>query len=147
MCTSERTAGMHEQGAQANQWQSAAISKSPFLAAVMCLVLLGCMQILPNHQHAATPIPYPVVLGPLHNVFNGKPLTHDVLSGRVVAAGGLAHLAILHAAEVIAGHNLVQHTVPVGVNNRQGHRAVSNTSWSQIMQPPCTSSLRMLQTQ
>lgn len=36
MCTSKCTAGMYVQGAQANQLQSAAISKSPFLSAVLC---------------------------------------------------------------------------------------------------------------
>ena len=55
-----------------------------------------------------------VVLGPMYDVVDDEALTHRILRGRVVAACRVAHLPVLHAAVVVARHDLVQDAVPAG---------------------------------
>mmetsp|Transcript_33843 Transcript_33843/g.75046 ORF Transcript_33843/g.75046 Transcript_33843/m.75046 type:complete len:242 (-) Transcript_33843:868-1593(-) len=81
-----------------------------------------CVQARPHlHQGAQHEVAHdvkaeavnPVVLCPVNDVIHHQPLTHGVLSGRVVAARGLAHLPVLQTPVVVAGNNLVKHAVPV----------------------------------
>ena len=43
------------------------------------------------------------------DIVNNEPLTHGMLGGRVVAAGGHADVTILHAAVIVARDHFVQH--------------------------------------
>ena len=50
-----------------------------------------------------------VIAGPVGDIVDKEPLTHGMLRGCVVAAGGHADVTILHAAVVVAGNHFVQH--------------------------------------